>query len=217
MIYGDAFNEIYDVVEGIESHVGLHDATDNVTVNGRLNNLEASYMSGLPVFPYCEIDVMISGDTFEVVNTPVLIGDAWVVNNSVVITISEGGASGKEVDEWGDIEFQGNFGTLMGADGAYHGKKVTLTYFYSQTVLYYGIIFDGDYPEAKKSLTSYFDLVIADEITGDSQRISIDSKGRVSSYPVADAPTGDDNFVDISTGKRFQLYSENGYINWRVI
>jgi hypothetical protein len=160
--------------------------------------------------------VPISGDSFEVLYDPILIGDSWVVNNSVTITVSSSSES-KEIDEWGDIEFQGKFGTLMGADGEYHGKTLTVTYFYNQTVLYYDIVFDGGYPETKRTGEAFFDLVITDTVTGDNQRIFIDSKGRVSSYSVTDANIGDNVFVDESNGQSYELYSEDGNINWRTI
>jgi hypothetical protein len=215
MIYGESFNGLFDAVERIEQHIGLRYYTDSETINGRLNNIESLSSDGM-VRPYCQIDVPISGDSFEVLYEPILIGDSWAVNNSVVITVSEDGDE-KEVDEWGDIEFQGKYGTLMGANGKYHGKLLTITYFYNQTMLYYDIVFSGGYPETKKAGTSFFDLVITDDLTGENQRIFIDSKGRVSSYLVTDTNVGDNTFADEVNGQTYELYSENGHINWRVI
>ena len=215
MIYGESFNSLFEAIERIEQHVGLRYYTDTETVNGRLNNLDVAALNSI-IRPYCQVDVPISGDSFEVLYEPVLIGDSWVVNNSVVITVSSDDGE-KEVDEWGDIEFQGKHGTLMGADGAYHGKILTITYFYNQTMLYYDIVFSDGYPETRRVGDSFFELVITDDVTGENQRIFIDSKGRVSSYSVTDTNVGDNIFADEINGQSYELYSENGHINWRVI
>lgn len=214
MIYGEAFNSIFDAIDRIEHHIGLRYYTDDETINGRLNNIEAS--SGSGVRPICEVDIPISGDSFEVSYTPILLGDSWVVNNSAIITVEDSGGE-KTVHEWGDIEFIGKTGTLMGAGNQYDGMVVTITYFYNETMLYYGIVFDGGYPETRKVSDTFFDLVIADSVTDENQRIFIDSKGRVSSYAVTEEVSGDNAFQDLSNGLTYELYSDNGNINWRVI
>ena len=214
MIYGESFNAIFDAIERIEQHIGLRYYTDDETVNGRLNNLEVS-ASYDGIRPYCEVDIPIAGDNFEVTHTPILIGDAWVVNNSVVITVID--SPDKVVHEWGDIEFNGTTGTLMGAGGIYDGKTVTLTYFFKEDMLYYDIVFENGYPETQKIGSIFFDLIIEDEVTDENQRIFIDSKGRVSSYAVQESITGVNSFADTTNGLVYELYSENGHINWRTI
>ena len=214
MIYGESFNSIFDAIERIEHHIGLRYYTDDETVNGRLNNLEIATSSNIK--PICEVEIPISNDSFEVSYTPILLGDSWVVNNSAIITVEDDGGE-KVVHEWGDIEFVGKTGTLMGAGSQYDGMKVTLTYFYNETMLYYGIVFDGGYPETRKVSDTFFDLVIADSATEENQRIFIDSKGRVSSYAVNEEVSGDNVFHDRTNGLTYELYSDNGNINWRVI
>jgi hypothetical protein len=215
MIYGESFNSVFEAIEKIEQHVGLRYFTDTETVNGRLNNLETAVDYG--ILPYCEVDLLISGDNFETTYEPVLIGESWVVNDYVIVTISGGNAGDKEVVEWRDVEFVGKVGTLMGANDNYNGNTLTLTYFYNQSMLYYGIVFDGGYPETRRVSDSFFSLVITDEVDGSNQRIFIDSKGRVSSYSVTDMNVGDNSFVDLTNGSTYELYSENGHINWRTI
>lgn len=215
VIYGESFNALFDSVERVERHIGLRYYLDYETINGRLNNLEMSPSSGIA--PYCEVDVLITGDNFSVVNTPILIGDAWVVNNSVMVTVDQGNSNNKVLHEWGDVEFVGNIGTLMGANGAYDGMVLTLTYFYNQTMLYYSIVFNDGYPGTEKRGDSFFDLVLEDEVAGPNQKIFIDSKGRVSSFDTQDPISGDDTFIDETTGATYEMYAENGNINWRTI
>lgn len=216
MIYGESFNKIFSAIERIERHIGLLFYTDDETVNGRLNNIETSSQE-INITPYCEIDVPIVGDSFETSNTPVLIGDSWIVNNSVFITVDQGNSSVKTVHEWGDVEFNGNIGTLMGANGQYDGKSLTVTYFYRDAVLYYGIVFNNGYPETRKIENDFLNLVIKDDVLQNNQKIFIDSKGRVGSYQVQEDATGNNHFVDISNGQTYEIYAENGSINWRTI
>jgi len=214
MIYGEAFNGIYDAIERIEQHIGLRYFTDSETINGRLNNIET--LSSNAIKPICEVELPISGDSFTTTYAPILLGDSWVVNNSVIITVEDANGE-KVVHEWGDIEFYEKTGTLMGANSQYDGMTVTVTYFYNETMLYYGIVFDGGYPETRKISDSFFDLVIEDSVTVENQRIFIDSKGRVSSYAVTEEVSGDNVFQDLTNGLTYELYSDNGNINWRVI
>ncbi len=215
MIYGEAFNSLFNATERIEQHIGLRYYTDNETINGRLNNLELSPNAG--VSPYCEVDVLIEGNDFTVLNMPILIGDAWVVNNSVFITVEHGNSEKKVVHEWGDVEFIGNTGTLMGAEDAYDGMVLTVTYFYNQTMLYYDIIFNNGYPETSKAGISLLNLVINDISLELNQRIFIDSKGRVSSYLTSDETVGNELYEDSITGDIYELYADNGNINWRLV
>lgn len=216
MIYGNLFNKIFDTLERIEQHIGLRYFTDSETINGRLNNLEVSQGIDAPSV-FCEVDVPINGDSFTTLFNPLLIGDAWVVNNSVMITVDQGDSNNKVMHEWGDIEFVDNVGTLMGANGLYDGMVLTLTYFYNQTMLYYGINFTDGYPEVTRTEADYFNLIIGDSILPDNQRIFIDSKGRVSSFSVQDDISGDNIFTDTVNGSTYELYAENGNINWRTV
>ncbi len=215
MIYGDLFNKLFDAIDRIESYLGLLYYNDDYTVSGRLNNLEISAGKD-NIVPVCEKDILVTGDNFTVSYEPIIIGDSWTVNNSAIITVSDT-AEEKEVDEWGDIEFQGVTGTLMGADGNYDGKLVTITYYTKQNMLYYGIIFDGGYPETRKVESEPFDLIIADSVLQENQRIFIDSKGRTSSFSVSEPLVGTNIFDDLSNGLRYELYAENGQINWRTV
>ncbi len=216
MIYGEKFNDVFDAIERIEKHIGLLFFQDAVTVNGRLNNIENSNYSQNYV-PCCEVDLAITGDSFTTLYDPALIGDAWVVNNSVMITVEQGNDSSKVLHEWGDVEFVGSTGTLVGANEAYSGNMVTLTYFYDQPVLYYDITFVDGYPEVDRIGVSMLDLVIDDVSSELNQRIFIDSKGRVSSYQTTDSTIGNEIYEDLSTGDIYEMYADSGNINWRLI
>ena len=215
MIYGDLFNKLFDAVERIEKYIGLRYYTDDVTISGRLNNLEI--MPTRSPEPICEKDIIINNNNFTVEYEPELIGDAWVVNNSVIITTIDNENEGKVVHEWGDVEFNGLTGTLMGANGFYDGKLLTVTYYTKQNMLYYDIVFDGGYPETRKIGDNFFTLVIEDSALSDNQKIFIDSKGRVSSYSVTEQVSGVNIFNDLTNGMSYELYSENGNINWRTV
>lgn len=216
MIYGNIFNGLFSTIERIEKHIGLRNSTDDISINGRITNLELSQGQEV-IKPICEVDILISGDSFSVSNSPILMGDSWLVNNSAVITVFDDNSGDKVVHEWGDIEFIGTSGTLVGAGSQYDGKTITVTYFYNKIMLYYDIIFSDGYPDTLKEGTSFFELVIADSVSSLNQRIFIDSKGRISSFPVNDDIVGDNIFVDSVNNLNYEIYSENGNINWRVV
>jgi hypothetical protein len=213
MIFGESFNAIFDAIRRIEEHVGLRYYTDDESVNGRLNNLE--FRQSESYIPCCEVDVEISDNNFYVSYDPILIGDAWTVNNSVLIKTYSGTDGETVVDEWGDIEFNGNRGTLLGANGRYDGMTLTVTYFHRNVQKYYTIVFKDGYPETEKKAEEMFDLVIEDDSLDKNQRIFIDSKGRVSSYSVDDDVSGNNIFVDEINGNEYELYADGGHISWR--
>ena len=218
MIYGDNFNAIFEALERIERHVGLNSANDDVTVNGRLNQIMTSeiFRGGGAVEPYCEIDIPIIGNNFSVTHEPMLIGSSGVVQNTVTIMVDHDDST-KQIEEWFNIEFDGSTGTLVEADNKYDGKFVTVTYFHNNLSVYYDIIFSNGMPDVERTSEIILNLVVRDIIANANYRITVDSRGRISNIPTMDEEIGDNLFEDSVNGEIYELFVENSYMNWRVI
>lgn len=218
MIYGENFNAIFDALSRIEQHIGLNSSNDDISVNGRLNQIMTSevFRGGGTIEPYCEVDILIVGNNFTVTNEPVLIGNSWVMQNTATIMVSQD-ASAKHIEEWFDIEFDGSTGTLVGADNKYDGKFITVTYFHSNLSVYYAISFSNGIIDITRTSENILNLVIRDIITETNYRITVDSKGRISNIPTADEEIGDSLIEDSVTGDIYEIYIENAYMNWRII
>ena len=218
MIYGENFNLIFDAISRIENHIGLNSSNDDISVNGRLNQIMSSsvFRGSGAIEPFCEVDIPIHGDGFTVTNEPMLIGESWIVQNTAIITKSEDTGT-KNIEEWFDVEFDGNNGTLVGANGRYDGNYVTVTYFHDNLNVYYGIDFKNGLPEVSRTKEDILLLVVKDIVSGINYRIVVDSKGRISNIPTVDIEIGDSVFVDLITDESIEIYIENGYMNWRVV
>jgi len=217
MIYGDNFNLIFDALSRIEQHIGLNSSNDDVSVNGRLNQIMTSsiFRGGGAIEPFCEVDIPIVGDNFTVTHEPMMVGNSWVIQNTATITMSED-VSSKNVEEWFDVEFDGSNGTLVGASGKYDGKYVTVTYFHNNLNVYYDIVFSNGIPDVTRTSEDILNLVVSDTITGTNYRITVDSKGRISNLPTQDQIVGINMFPDAVLGATYELLIEDGYMNWRI-
>ena len=218
MIYGENFNDIFAALERIEKHIGLNSSNDDVTVNGRLNQIMSSnsFRGSGTIEPFCEIDIPIIGNSFTVTNEPMLVGDSWVMQNTVDITVTQD-TNSRTIEEWFDVEFDGINGTLIGAGNIYDGQKLTVTYFHNNLNVFYGIVFTNGYPDIQRTSEVLLSLVLQDESTGTNYRIVIDSKGRISNIPTLDPVVGDDMFIDSVSSQNYQVYVDNGNMNWRSI
>jgi hypothetical protein len=218
MIYGDNFNLIFDAISRIEKHIGLNTSNDDLTVNGRLNQIMTSpaFRSSGAIEPFCETDIEIVGDNFTIINEPMMIGQSWVVQNTATIMVNRD-SSFKYIEEWFDIEFDGTTGTLVGADGRFDGDFITVTYFHNNLSVYYDIVFTNGFPEVVRSSEEVLNLVVKDTQTEDHYRITIDSKGRISNLPTLDEVVGENAFIDSNDSDIYEIFVEDGYMNWRII
>lgn len=202
-------NDLWDAIERIERRIGVLGSSSPSDITGELSLLRSQVNPS----PNVDIDLPISGDTFDAKYSPILNGDSHVINGHVLISVGENNDGDILVEEWRNVSFDGSTGTLIGAEGRYDKKKVTLSYFYNKSKSYGISVSDGFVESVEDGGVDV--LYIVDDITGKRYSVKSDWSG---SFIILEDYSGNeiyDTIQDSVTGQQWKFRIVNGTIEYR--
>ena len=176
-------------IAAMQSVIGNYaEHNDSASILGRLNKVEKN----IGIKPYIENDVLIDGNSFVLQHEPILLGDTYSSTGTVTIIMEEISPTQKIVEEWAGLSFDGNIGTLEGANGRYDKKRLFIPYFFNdiENVNYRIVMDDGIISvEECRASERLNKIVIEDSTTKHRYSIDIGKDGEVIIMPTREPKT----------------------------
>jgi len=210
MLY--TIEDLFEMIQRVERRVGTIYSTSRSTITGELSHLRNNDI----LLPRVEVDIPIDNDEFTVLFPPVLLGDGYAIGGHVTISMFDTGTNSTVIHKWRDVTFDGLVGTLNGAEGAYDGKHVTLSYYYRAVSFYKFSIDDGNII-LLQVLQPEEDIIINDVVTNISYCLKVTEHGFIDIVEVESTGNNNTILTDETSGQQYQLLMTEGYFSYEEI
>lgn len=207
MIDYDNDFDLMSILIDIEKRIGILDTKDPTTITGELSNLR-KYAS---IRPFVEIELPIDGDKFIVKKTPIKVGDSALVNGHGIISMAHNDAT--IIEEWRGISFEGKVGTIEGSNNKYHGKTISVSYFYSDT-RNFGVSISDGFIESVEVDSKGEDIIIPDLNSNKKIIIYFDWNGLAQTKEYVGTKSINNIVEDKNTNKKYALIARDGAISY---
>jgi len=203
--------DLFEMIQRVERRVGNVYSTSMSTITGEIHHLRENIL-----LPQVEKDIPISGDNFTVLFPPMLLGEGYAIGGHVTISMFDTGTNSTVIHKWRDVTFNGITGTINGADGAYDGKHVTLSY-YHKDVVFYKFSIDDENIQVSQVLEPEDDIILEDSITGLFYCLKVTEHGFVDTVEVESTSSSNTILTDEVSGTQYQLFMIDGYLSYEEI
>ena len=203
--------DLFEMVQRIERRIGIVYSTSMSTVTGEIHHLRENIL-----IPRIEIDIPVSGDNFEVSFPPVLLGDGYAIGGHVTISMHDTENDCVVIHKWRDVTFNGIVGTIKGAEGAYDGKLLAISYYHKDVVFFKISIASGEM-RATQVIQPTEDIIINDEITKVSYLLQVTEHGYIDLVEIDSSENKNTKMTDEVSGKEYQLSLIDGYLSYEEV